>query len=215
MKIYAQLAEIQHQMQAPKNKMNTFGKYKYRTAEGIISAFKSLGVAGSALICTDTMQEVAGQIFVTATATLYIDDEHVSSQGHAMHPLEKKGMDASQITGTASSYARKYALNGLFAIEDESQDVDSMDNREQPKGTSAKGINEAKTAMLEAANLDALKAAFMALPKDIRAQHSVIKAKDARKAELELINISTNADLGGDEIPHFPNVGDGSDAGAQ
>ena len=200
MKIYAQLAEIQSQMHAPKNKTNTFGKYKYRTAEGILAAFKSLGVEGAALTCTDTMQEVAGQIFVTATATLYIDDEHVASQGHAMHPLEKKGMDASQITGTASSYARKYALNGLFAIEDESQDVDSMDNREQPKGPSVKAINEAKTALLDAVSLDALKDVFVALPKDIRAQHGVINAKDARKAELET---APNADLGGDEIPTF------------
>jgi hypothetical protein len=125
------LADIQHQMRAPKNKNNDFGGYKYRNAEGIIAAFKGLGIEGVALICSDTMQEVAGHIFVTATARLTIGAETLEAQGHAMHPLQKKGMDASQITGSASSYARKYALCGLFAIEDETQDPDSRDNRQE------------------------------------------------------------------------------------
>jgi len=198
MKIYAQLAEIQSQMHAPKNKTNTFGKYKYRTAEGILAAFKSLGVEGAALTCSDTMQEVAGQIFVTATARLDIGGECVTAQGHAMHPLEKKGMDASQITGTASSYARKYALNGLFAIEDESQDVDSMDNREQPKKDNS--YAQARDYLLAASSLDDLKKAWLNLPKDVQANKTVINAKDARKAELD---IAPNADLGDDEIPTF------------
>lgn len=125
------LADIQHRLRAPKDKDNSFGGYKYRNAEGILAAFKALDLNGVSLTCSDTLQEVAGQIFVTATARLSFDGHQLEAQGHAMHPLQKKGMDASQITGSASSYARKYALCGLFAIEDESQDPDSRDNREE------------------------------------------------------------------------------------
>lgn len=131
MTIHDKLATIQHMMRAPKDKKNDFGGYKYRNAEMILAAFKALWIEGASLICTDSVCEVAGQIFITATARLTIGDESVEAQGHAMHPLQKKGMDASQITGSASSYARKYALCGLFAIEDESQDPDSRDNREE------------------------------------------------------------------------------------
>jgi hypothetical protein len=133
-------------MRAPKNKNNEFGGYKYRNAEGILAAFKGLGIDGAALLCSDTLQEVAGHIFVTATARLTIGAEFVEAQGHAMHPLQKKGMDASQITGSASSYARKYALCGLFAIEDESQDPDSKDNTKDE----GKGANKAASPKVTA-----------------------------------------------------------------
>lgn len=129
--IHEKLAEIQKRLHAPKNKENKFGNYMYRNAEGILAAFKALDIEGATLTCSDDLQDVAGQIFVSATATLTIGGECVSVTGHAMHPLQKKGMDASQITGTASSYARKYALGGLLAIEDETQDPDSRDNRNE------------------------------------------------------------------------------------
>lgn len=129
--IHVKLADIQRQMRAPKNKNNSFGGYSYRNAEGILAAFKSLSIEGASLVCTDALQEIAGQIFVSATAELSFDGATITATGHAMHPLQKKGMDASQITGSASSYARKYALCGLFAIEDESQDPDSRDNRQE------------------------------------------------------------------------------------
>lgn len=129
MMIYDALSDIQHRMRAPKDKKNEFGGYNYRSAESILAAFKALGIEDAAVTCSDGVQEVAGQIFITATARLVIGGESVEVQGHAMHPLQKKGMDASQITGSASSYARKYALCGLFAIEDESQDPDARDNR--------------------------------------------------------------------------------------
>jgi len=196
MKIYAQLAEIQSQMHAPKKKTNTFGKYKYRTAEGILAAFKSLGVEGAALTCSDTMQEVAGQIFVTATATLLIGEDFIQTQGHAMHPLEKKGMDASQITGTASSYARKYALNGLFAIEDESQDVDSMDNREQSK-VPQMSVADACKILASAPSSDLLTVSFQQLSAHLKTNKEVLEAGFMRRKQLE------NADLGGDELPTF------------
>lgn len=125
------LSDIQRQLHAPKDKNNSFGGYKYRNAEGILAAFKALSIEGVTLVCRDELQEVGGQIFVTARAVLTMGEHSIEATGHAMHPLQKKGMDASQITGSASSYARKYALCGLFAIEDESQDPDSRDNRQE------------------------------------------------------------------------------------
>jgi len=189
MTITDQLADIQHRMRAPKDKDNNFGGYKYRNAEGIIAAFKGLSLSGATLVCTDTVAEVGGQIFVTATARLTIGGETVEAQGHAMHPLQKKGMDASQITGSASSYARKYALCGLFAIEDESQDPDSRDNRQEqgqtPPPPRPDAIEAAKDSLANADSMDRLKAIFTDLPPAIKAHADVIAAKDARKAELQ------------------------------
>lgn len=207
----AKLADIQHQLRAPKNKENTFGKYAYRNAEGIIAAFKSLSIDGACLTCTDTLQEVAGQVFVTATARLVIGGDIIEAQGHAMHPLEKKGMDASQITGSASSYARKYALCGLFAVEDESQDPDGMDNRQatqsKPKQPelNTNDIADAKAAMLAANTVEALGSAYQSLPKPLRTNDQVKDLVAARKLELTTSKPedkpNDNADLGGDEIP--------------
>jgi len=150
MTVDEQLADIQRRLRAPKDKNNSFGGYKYRNAEGILAAFKALDVPGASLRCTDSLQEVGGQIFVTARAIITIDGHEICAEGHAMHPLQKKGMDSSQITGSASSYARKYALCGLFAIEDESADPDSRDNREERGQTPPppRMIGEAEAAIL-------------------------------------------------------------------
>lgn len=153
MNIHQTLSDIQHRMRAPKDKHNEFGGFKYRSAEGILAAFKALNIPGVSLLCSDSVQEVGGQIFVSARATLTIDGETICAEGHAMHPLQKKGMDASQITGSASSYARKYALCGLFAIEDESQDPDSRDNRGEQGQTKPPPI---KVSQEESALLDDL-----------------------------------------------------------
>ena len=127
------LHEIQTAVRAAKDRNNEFGKYNYRTAEGILAEAKAALNQDESITLTDTIQEVAGQIFVSATATLLLDGGAVvhSAQGHAMHPLQKKGMDASQITGAASSYARKYALCGLLAVDDGSVDPDAADNRKE------------------------------------------------------------------------------------
>lgn len=120
------LHEIQTQVHVSKDKRNDFGKYNYRTAEGILAAIKGALQEGESIVVSDEMQELAGQIFVSATATLtFKDGKTAFAKGHAMHPLTKKGMDPSQITGAASSYARKYALSGLVAIDDGSVDPDA------------------------------------------------------------------------------------------
>lgn len=125
------LAEAQEKIAVPKGRNNDFGGYKYRKAEDIISAFRNCRISGASLVLTDRLEEIGGQIFVIATARLSFGGDVITSEGGAMHALTKKGMDASQITGSASSYARKYALQGLFALDDGEADPDSRDNRQE------------------------------------------------------------------------------------
>lgn len=126
--IYEKLMKIQMSLKAPKDKFNDYGKYYYRSCEGILEAVKPLCAEYKAsLTIRDEIVSVLDRIYVKSVATL-IDSEdqtEVSSVAFAREPMEKKGMDASQITGTASSYARKYALNGLFAIDD-TKDADDL-----------------------------------------------------------------------------------------
>jgi hypothetical protein len=129
------LVKIQAELKAPKGQFNAFGKYKYRNAEDIIEAVKPiLFKYGTALVITDEVLQVGDRIYVQATATLLDDtDNSISSKGWAREEEVKKGMDAAQITGSASSYARKYALNGLFAIDD-TKDADSTNEHKDEVG---------------------------------------------------------------------------------
>lgn len=119
-KIYKQLRELQAELKAPKNQRNNFGNYNYRSAEDILEALKPLAVKhGLTFTIMDSVVEVAGRVYVEATVTAYNDDsEVITSNGYAREEETKKGMDGSQVTGAASSYARKYALNGLLLIDD-------------------------------------------------------------------------------------------------
>ena len=121
------LSNIQATLKAPKNQFNDFGKYKYRSCEDIVEAVKPLLAAERAyLLLSDEMIEVGGRVYVKATASIKMDDGKLieSVTACAREAEIKKGMDDSQITGTSSSYARKYALNGLFAIDD-TKDADT------------------------------------------------------------------------------------------
>lgn len=125
------LIKIQQKLKAPKNQLNKFGGYKYRSCEDILEAVKPLlAEHGCQLTLTDDIVEVGGRIYVKAMATLFDGKATESSTAYAREAESKKGMDESQITGTASSYARKYALNGLFLIDD-TQDADTDSFREQ------------------------------------------------------------------------------------
>jgi hypothetical protein len=119
--IRQKLQGIQSSLKAPKGQTNKFGGYRYRSAEDILEALKPLlGEWGCSLVIQDDMVEVGGRVYVKATANL-IDNEAesvLSTSAFAREAEAKKGMDDAQITGSASSYARKYALNGLFAIDD-------------------------------------------------------------------------------------------------
>jgi hypothetical protein len=113
------LADIQAKLKAPKGQFNSFGKYHYRSAEDILEAVKKVvNPMGFSIVLTDQVKEVGGRIYVEAIASLFNGELEYNSTGFAREEETKKGMDGSQITGAASSYARKYALNGLFAIDD-------------------------------------------------------------------------------------------------
>lgn len=123
--ITEKLIAIQQGLKAPKGQYNEFGKYKYRSCEDILEAVKPLLAANKvALTITDEIVEVGARIYVKATAVLFADGETVTVTAYAREEENKKGMDGSQVTGAASSYARKYALNGLFCIDD-TKDADA------------------------------------------------------------------------------------------
>lgn len=125
--VLAKLVKIQNELVAPKGQTNTFGKYKYRSAEDILNALKGLLKDTKTVIrLSDELVLIGDRYYIKATATLYDSEseEHISNTAYAREEESKKGMDGSQITGTASSYARKYALNGLLAIDD-TKDADT------------------------------------------------------------------------------------------
>lgn len=127
-----ELITIQSELKAPKTQVNNFGGYKYRKAEDILEAVKPLlAKQKCTLIITDDIVMVGNRIYVKATATIRNEKGEVEeATGWAREEESKKGMDASQITGASSSYARKYALNGLFAIDDNA-DSDTTNNVRQ------------------------------------------------------------------------------------
>lgn len=125
------LVAVQAALKAPKGQFNKFGGYKYRSCEDILEAVKPLLLEqGLQLTITDEPVEVGGRIYIKATATITDGSETVTVSGYAREAESKKGQDESQITGSASSYARKYALNGLFLIDD-TKDADATN--EKPK----------------------------------------------------------------------------------
>lgn len=127
------LVAVQAALKAPKGQFNKFGGYKYRSCEDILEAVKPLLLEqGLQLTITDEPVEVGGRIYIKATATVTDGSETAAVSGYAREAETKKGMDESQITGTASSYARKYALNGLFLIDD-TKDADATNDHQKPK----------------------------------------------------------------------------------
>lgn len=139
MNIYEKLLTIQIELKAPKNQFNNFGKYSYRSCEDILEGLKPLlKEYKAALTINDEVVEIGGRYYIKATVRL-IDiekGESVETTAYAREDETKKGMDLAQITGSTSSYARKYALNGLFAIDD-TKDSDATNThgkeKQQPK----------------------------------------------------------------------------------
>lgn len=140
MKIHEKLAAIQREIKAPKNLKNTFGGYMYRNAESILEAFKPyLDKYKVSLVLYDRIDQIGERYYVVATAKLIDieEGESIGTTAYARESAEKKGMDDSQITGAASSYARKYALNGLFLLDDtKDADTDEFANQQIEKNAS-------------------------------------------------------------------------------
>ena len=142
MTIMGKLLAVQAELKAPKGQYNSFGKYKYRSCEDILEAVKPILKKHEATITiSDELVQIGNRIYVKATASFWSADANVGlpieNTAFAREPDTKKGMDESQITGTASSYARKYALNGLLLIDD-TKDADTDENRNERENRSKK-----------------------------------------------------------------------------
>lgn len=191
------LAEIQAKLKAPKGQFNSFGKYHYRSAEDILEAVKKVvNPMGFSIVLTDQVKEIGGRIYVEAIASLFNGELEYSATGLAREEETKKGMDGSQITGAASSYARKYALNGLFAIDDtKDSDATNDHGKSQESKLQAKGSIPAPTQFdIEFKELIAdvkgviaigeLKGIWEKLTDEAKANKEIQQLFNHRKAEL-------------------------------
>lgn len=130
-----ELINIQSALNVPKTQRNEFGKYNYRSCEDILEAVKPLLLENNCfLFISDSLSEINGKVYITAKATIKnLEGQEISVTASAREEDSKKGMDSAQITGSTSSYARKYALNGLFCIDD-AKDIDGdKPEKEKPK----------------------------------------------------------------------------------
>lgn len=180
----------QNELKAPKNQYNSFGKYHYRSAEDILEAAKKVnGKYSLLLVIEDTVEQYNEHLFLKTTAKLkdVLSDEQLEVSALAKIPLAKKGMDDSQITGAASSYARKYCLNGLYCIDD-TKDADSEEVQAQAKG---------KQPPKQAPTHDAAKA----LIDSCQALAELINAKDGSQQTAKSVYAYFCNQVVGKEIP--------------
>lgn len=194
---YAKLAEIQRTLNAPKNQFNSFGKYKYRSCEDILEGVKPL-LNGLFLSISDEVVLIGARYYVKATARITDGETTHEATALAREEESKKGMDAAQVTGATSSYARKYCLNGLFGIDD-SKDADSDEHKHQqnsaqpqkqdkPKPTPDQVLKAFTEAAGHKTTQEELKQAFAkawAMLEGTPQQATAKDVYDIRKSELE------------------------------
>jgi hypothetical protein len=191
------LAEIQAKLKAPKGQFNSFGKYHYRSAEDILEAVKKVvNPMGFAITLTDDLIFADGRWYIKSVAELTNGQLYFRSTGMAREEETKKGMDGSQITGAASSYARKYALNGLFAIDDtKDSDATNDHGKSQESKPQAKGsipapsqfdieFKELIADVKKSQSNDELKAIWNQLTTEAQKNKEIIQLINHRKAEL-------------------------------
>ena len=199
------LAAVQERLNVPKNRENKFGGFKYRSAEDILAAAKDLCVQwGLLLTVSDTVTYLEGRWYIVATATVtnVATGHQISATGYAREPETKKGMDDSQLTGATSSYARKYALNGLFAIDD-TKDADSEEFtiQQEPRQAPTATIVPASTT-----NGTARKDARTAAMNRLHALKSHDEAKAMAKREF---NVDSMTHLSLPDIQHLISIAEG------
>ena len=186
--LISKITAIQGKLKAPKNQFNKFGNYHYRSCEDILEAVKPLLVEqGLLLTITDDIVVVGNRIYVKATVKVTDGKNEVTNTAFAREEETKKGMDGSQITGAASSYARKYALNGLFCIDD-TKDADATNTGEQQPAQEQKPTQDDfySQAMMElslATTVEDLKKVWSKY-KTLQNDETFKKAKDIKKKAI-------------------------------
>ena len=188
--IHQKLIEVQEELKAPKGQYNSFGKYYFRSTEDIVEALKPLLIKrGLLLLMYDEIELIGSRIYVVSTADLTDGAANIKVSARARESETKKGMDDSQITGTASSYARKYALNGMFLIDD-SKDADTpeysgqMNNQQQSKQPKQPGVT-----------LDAVKTALNDLVKKTNGDYTKISAYLLKQVGADNFNALSSQQL--------------------
>ena len=161
------LIKIQSELKVPKGNFNSFGKYKYRSAEDILEAVKPLLLKHDVVLTlNDSIEAIGNKVFLKATAHLSEKDAKFSAVINGYAELdEHKGMSSEQATGTASSYARKYALNGLFLIDETEADADNQNTQAKTES-----IEDYKNKLNACTTKDALRAVYLSMPKAIQTQ---------------------------------------------
>ena len=193
MSVYLKLLNVQSELKAPKSQYNSFGKYKYRSCEDILEALKPiLNKNKATVIISDDILFVEGRHYIKATVK-FIDTENgemVENSALAREDEVKKGMDSSQITGSVSSYARKYALNGMFAIDD-TKDSDSTNTHGVEPGNNGPGPGQYKLSAKQVGRLLAigLKAGIKEpdIKKVIKSEFGKDKIEDLNKDQYDAV----------------------------
>lgn len=198
-KLLSALLKVQATLNVQKTRLNTFGGYNFRNCEDILESLKPLLKQHEVnLFITDSVEMVGDRFYVVATATITDGESIHEVKGWAREPDIKKGSDPSQITGAASSYARKYALNGMFLIDD-SQDVDTVEYRHEASKKAKQAVKEEiknldevlskfVSEAAECESVEQLQASFKEVWKELSGSSQQQKAKevyDIRKSELE------------------------------
>jgi hypothetical protein len=183
------LGKIQAELKAPKDLYNKFGDYRYRSAESILEAVKPLlAENGLVLTISDCIEAIGGRIYVRAVATIGDGVDVINVSAFAREAESRKGMDDSQVTGSTSSYARKYALNGLFLIDD-TKDADATNDhgKGQPAAAAKPGpsLEQVLAAIQAAPDLESLTAVGAKLKDTEHAKNPAVReAYEARKSDL-------------------------------
>lgn len=172
MTIFEKLSAVQTELKAPKGQYNSYGKFKYRSCEDILEAVKPLCAANKAIVMlSDKVEQIGDRFYIKAFVTFrdLESDAEIVSTAYAREDESKKGMDGSQVTGATSSYARKYALNGLFCIDD-TKDADTDEMQRQTTQRRQQEINNPTAADVE--RIAAETAAQLSTPKMIDNQQA-------------------------------------------
>lgn len=201
MSLFEKMTAIQNELKAPKNQYNSFGKYKYRNQEDILEAVKPLlKKYGLTMILNDEIVQCENRYYIKASVTIHDGTSTVKNHALAREEETKKGMDASQITGTASSYARKYALNGMFLIDD-TKDADTDEHKIQNDEVSKKtsktqekqsALDQEKQLMEEMGKMTTLTRDLSLVGVDVRQKEfsdyvdNIVEINDHRNAQKSL-----------------------------